>query len=572
VGATYAALTDSGVEQYHAAIRALVTPYFASADARKNVLPDCGATPAGDAACVRKFVTAFGRRAWRRPLTDAEVTRYVDLAVLAGKTTGDPYQGLAHASVALLESPHFIYRVELGQPDPAAQGRFRFTGHEMASRLSYLLTGSTPDAELLDAADRGQLDSPEAIEAQARRLLRAPAARAGLAVYAREFLNLDDFLAKSASDPRYTEGLRRAMGEEVIHLFQAQLAPGSDALDILDSRKSFVNAELAAFYGLPGVSAGAGVEATLPDQSPRGGLLGTGAFLAMTSLSKTEEKSTSPTARGLMVNEAILCRDIPPPPPGVKDPSAIDASKLTKRELLERHRSDPGCAACHALFDPLGYAFENFDWIGAERQLDNGRPVDTTGVFEGHAFKNARELLTYVKSMPDAQTCFVRNLFRYGSGHLETGADEETIKSWNQEFGRTGRDLTQFLPFLARSDGFRFVSAVPTGVPTTGQPEPGPGPGPGTGTPPPAPPGPVATTGAAWGRTELCAQYCQCMTGGKCSSPADCMNACRTSAGNWDLPCRLEKCISANRDYKDQVSGSCAGAVGTQACFDRDKL
>jgi hypothetical protein len=461
VSATYAALTDAAVEAYHTAMQALLTKHFADANLRTATVGVC--TPAGveDAACFRSFVTGFGRRAWRRPLGDAEVDRYTKLATDAAKALKDPWRGLAYASAGLLLSPSFIYRVELGAPDPAAGGRYRYTSWETASRLGFFLTGSIPDVELLAAAESGQLDRPEGVRAQALRLLASEKARTGLGNFARELMKLDHFVQESTKEPRYTRTLREAMRAEVIHMFQGLLAPGSGALDFLDTTKAFVTAELATIYEIPGITGATAVEAPLPAHIPRAGLLGSGAFLAMTSIPKMEEGTTSPTARGVYINEAILCREIPPPPPNVGEPMLPAGATPTKREFMELHRADPGCAACHALFDPIGFAFENFDWVGANRQLDNGKPIDTRGTYQGFAYQNSRELLGYLKKLPDTQRCFVNHLFRYANGHNESEAHEPVVEAWDQELTRQDRNLGKFLTEMVASDGFRFVSVPP---------------------------------------------------------------------------------------------------------------
>jgi hypothetical protein len=461
VAATYAALTDATVDEYDAALATMMATYFADTTLRQGVT---GCVPtSGDAACFRTFVTGFGRRAWRRPLVATEIDRYVKLAIDAASALADPWRGLAYAATGLLESPNFLYRVEIGAPDPNAGGRYRFDSFEIASRLSYFLTGSTPDTELLQAADSRQLDAPDGLRVQAMRLLQSGAAKTGLSSYAREYMQLDDFVSQGSGEPRYTESLRVAMRDEVIHLFQSRLAPGTDTLDLLDTPQAFVTAELAQIYEIPGITSKTSVEAPLPANVPRAGLLGTGAFLAMTSLAKMEEKTTSPTGRGVYINETILCRDIPPPPANVKMFVPPVGATPTKREYMEMHRSDPGCAACHGLFDPIGFAFENFDWVGANRQLDQGKPVNTTGQLDldDFTFKNSKELVTHLKGLPDTQRCFVQNLFRYANGHEKSDFDEALIDAWSMEFSRQGRDWTRSMAAMVASDGFRYVSPPP---------------------------------------------------------------------------------------------------------------
>ncbi len=435
----------------------------------------CSPTPAGragllagsclggkpdDQACLRGFLGAFGQRAWRRPLADAEVDRYARLAVDIGTSYGDRMTGVLHALSGLLASPKFLYRAEIGKPDPAAAGRFRFDGWELASRLSYFLWDSGPDAVLFEAARSGALDRPEGVRAQAERLLASPRAAVGLARFGRELMELDKLAESPKPDPRYTPTLQAAMVREIAGLFESRLKPGADLLALLDGEKTFADAELARLYGVAGVTGTSPVEVDLPRTFPRVGVLGTAAFLALTS----PQTETSPTSRGVFVNERILCRHVPEPPDNVDTnlPDPPPGAVLTKRERLDGHRGNPACAGCHALFDPIGYAFEHFDWVGGYRTKEpNGKPVDSSGSFEGRAFQNARELAGILRALPDTRSCLVRTLFRVATGHRETDADEPSIAGWDRALGDAGGDLGRVMPELLASDGFRFASPTP---------------------------------------------------------------------------------------------------------------
>jgi hypothetical protein len=457
IGASYNAISPRGVEQYEAALLAALKPLFAE-PSRSAALVGC--TPGGpdDEACLRRFVTGFGRRAWRRPLTVAEADRYVELARGAAGTLKDVQAGLMHTTSALLASPHFLYRVELGQP--AAGGRYRYTGWEMASRLSYLLWNTTPDSQLLSAAESGKLDGADGVRAEVTRLLASPRARSGFADnFGRELVGLDALAETPKDDPRFTPGLRAAMAGEVMRLFESRLDAGADAMDLYDGSGTFVNAELAALYGISGITGTALVPAALPPKIPRAGLLGTAAFLSLQS----KQDATSPTGRGKFVREALLCDEVPDPPDNLdttlKEPPP--GAKPTLREHLEMHRSSPACAACHAIIDPIGFAFESFDWIGAYRDRDNGKPVDTSGTAEGISFADARGLVAGLRKLPRSQDCLLRNIFRYASGHRETEGDAPELERWRKSFEAHGHQLAGFLAEIAAGDGFRTVSPAP---------------------------------------------------------------------------------------------------------------
>jgi hypothetical protein len=460
VGASYVAINDTAVEQYHAAFKAALTAVFGDAARRAKIV---GCAPAGpsDSACFKTFATTFGRLAWRRALTDEEATRYGGVGVTASQALGDVQKGLVYEGLGLLDSPNFLYRIEIGAPDAGAQGRYRYSGYEMASRLSFLLWNTSPDDALLTAAEQGTLDAPAGIQEQVVRLLASPRAKAGIGNYARELFALDTFEEKTGADPRYTPTLRQAMSQELTTLFQTRLDPGADTFDLLDSTKTYVNAELAALYGISGVTGTALVPVTLPAAIPRAGILGTGVFLAQTS--KLDVGETSPTARGVFVNEQILCRDVPPPPDNV-DTTLHPKPNVpqTKRQMLEEHRQNPMCAGCHGSFDPLGFAFENFDWIGSHRtQEPNGLPIDTTGKFEGVDFANSRDLVKHLRTMPEVQQCFLSHVFRYAMGHKETPSDAPTLDAWNTAFAKTNHQLAEFLKAMTATPDFAHVSVAP---------------------------------------------------------------------------------------------------------------
>ena len=457
IGASYAATSPNGVEKYETAARAALDAVFADPARRASLF---GCTPAAaDDDCARSFITGFGRRTWRRPLSSTEVERYLRLSRTVGTSFGDPIKGLQHAALGLLTSPNFLYRVEIGEA--AGTGSYRYNGWELASRLSYLLWNTTPDAELLTAAESGSLggsNGAAGLRQQVARLLASDRAKSGISTFASELFALDDIAMVPKDDERATPALRDAMAAEIRRMFESRLDPEADMLELFDSNKVFVNADLAKIYGLSGITGSDLQPATLP-AGPRAGLLGTAGFLTLHS----KDQATSPTSRGLFVREGILCTKVPDPPDGVdttiKDPPA--GVVMTRRELLEGHRSNPMCATCHAVFDPIGYAFESFDWVGAARDQDMGKPVDTSGEIDGQRFGNARELGAILRKLPATSQCLVRNFFRFASGHSETPADQASLDAWQAEFGQSGNKLVPFLAALASSDAFRLVSAAP---------------------------------------------------------------------------------------------------------------
>ena len=407
------------------------------------------------------------------------------------------------------------------------------------------------------------------------RIVASEKGKRGLANFAREFFQLDGFMARTMDDPRYTATLRKAMADEVQYLYGSLIAPGVDALDILDTDKAYVNDELARIYGIPGITSKTSVPATLPASIPRAGILGRGPFLAGTSADKGG--ATAPILRGLFIAQSLLCRDVPPPPPGVPAiPDPPPGSMPTAREQLERHRADPGCAACHALFDPMGLAFETFDPVGAYRDKDpSGKPYVTDGALDGVPFKDARQLVAMIRKSPEAERCFTTNLFRYALGHIETAADAAIDDAWRSDFSADGRQLARFLTGMVASEGFHYASVVPE---QGSSPDPAPSGKPDGGAVGSGGSGGTGGTGGTSGGPmignldQLCADYCGCMGGGKCSSraPQDCLNSCKQSGARWALGCRIDKCKVAQHDYPDQLEGDCSAAIGINACWNAD--
>ena len=460
VAASTLTLSAQGVQEYSDAALSLAGLVFGDATKRAALV---GCTPAAASdPCVRAFLQAFGRRAWRRPLAAAEVDRYAGI-VTSLAPMADVWTGLQYAVAGLLQSPWFLYRVEVGEPDPTRVHPLRFSAYEMAERLSYFFWDTTPDDALLDAAASGETLAPAGLDAQIARLLASPRARAGVARFFREYLSTDD-LATMTKDatlfPRATPTLAAAMRDE-IEATTADLVftRHADLRDVLDNRQTFVNAELATLYGLSGVTGTMLVPATLPDSGPRAGLLGTAAFLALDA--RTDR--TSPTLRGKFVREQLLCEPVSPPPANFAAtfdaPGAAPAGK-TLRQRLVQHMSDAACSSCHALMDPLGFAFEHFDALGAYRANEGGLAIDDSGTVDGQAFTGPRELAAALRANPSVTSCLARQIYRYATGHLETDGEAPVLADVGARAQAAGNAYVDYLRAIADSDGFRYAGGL----------------------------------------------------------------------------------------------------------------
>lgn len=456
VGASELTISPRAVEQYEAAARQLMAQVFTPD--RRVAFTGCD-DPSLD--CAATFVATFGRRAWRRPLSNEEVTLFTELYEQLAADLLDPWQALEFTATGMLQAPDFLFRVEHGE---AAEDGRRYTNYEMAARLSYLLWNSTPDDALLDAAERGELVTDAGLRAQAERLLADPRARDTVRRYFGEYFNLGrlDALEKDRDlFPQMSDTLGPAMRGEIERVIDHFVFErDSDLRELLTTRDTFVTAELAALYNLPAVETPGFVPVELPEDGPRAGLMAMGGILALNA----HNTVTSPTHRGKFVQNFLLCVDVPPPPPGVvtslEEIPDDEAAPITTREKLARHAEDPACVGCHRLMDPLGLALENFDAIGAWRTTENGLPIDASAEIQGVRFQGAKELGALLRDQDAIGECVARRLYRHASGRLEEREQERAIIDLTADFVSNGHRFQSLLIALVLSDGFRRTGVV----------------------------------------------------------------------------------------------------------------
>lgn len=457
IGAARTTISPTAMEKYELAAYELATQ--ALVPERREAFVGCTPDDVLDTACTQAFVTRLGRRAFRRPLSSDEVARYVGVAEQAAEALGDFHQGLEFAVAGLLLSPNFLFRVELGSPDPVNQALARYDGYELAGRLSYLLLNTTPSDALLDAAEGGELDAPSGLATRLDALLDDPRVREAMRSFHSERLGLDDFALDKDAElfPEAGDALAEAMREDVLRtLDDLAFEREGDFREAFSTRVSYVDAALAELYGVPAPASGfARVE--LPAGGLRLGLLGKAALLARGA----HVKATSPTLRGKLVRERVLCQSIPAPPNNVvtvlpePDPNAP-----TMRARLERHRTDMACSGCHSLMDPIGLSFENFDALGKYRRDDDGHALDVTGDIDGEAFDGPAELAALLSRHEDATECVVRQLYRYAVAHVETSGEKPVIEALVQGFANDEYRLRPLLRAVVLSDGFRYAGKV----------------------------------------------------------------------------------------------------------------
>jgi mono/diheme cytochrome c family protein len=363
------------------------------------------AGPGDEVSCATRILTSLARRAYRRPVDDADLQDLLPF-FQQGRAAGSFDLGIQKALERMLVSSHFLFRIEhpvgRGSSDPPQGTPFPITDLELASRLSFFLWSSIPDDELLDAAVAGRLKQPATLERQVRRMLADPKSSALVTNFAAQWLYLRDIDAKLPDEvlfQDFDETLRDAMARESELFIESVFRENRSVIELLTADYTFLNERLARHYGVPNVRGSYFRRVTLPAGSPRGGLLGHGSVLTLTSYSTR----TSPVLRGKWVLENLLSAAPPPPPPNIpalETKGAAPGELLTMREAMTRHRASPACASCHARMDPIGLAMEHFDAVGRWRQTDGGQPIDSTGVFpDGTRFEGIdglkRELLRH---------------------------------------------------------------------------------------------------------------------------------------------------------------------------------
>jgi hypothetical protein len=422
----------------------------------------CDPMAAGEEACVQQFIMSFGQRAWRRPLSSEEQGLMFDLFTIA-RADFELDVSIQLVLQAFLQSPQFLYLLE---PVPAgvAPGSVAPLGPwEVATRLSYYLLGSMPDETLFAEAEAGRLDTPEAVAAQAGRLLELPRARARVALFFIEWMRLRnvDRLQKDATVfPNYDLSMG-AMMQEQVRLFAQSvvLDDGGTARDLLTAPYTFVNAELAPLYDAA-APVGGGFQRVDLDPTRRAGLLTHVALMA--NLAHGDQ--TDPVVRGKFVRTGLLCDVVEPPPPDLVIEVPEITPGATTRERFAQHQEDPVCASCHLFMDPIGLGFEHYDALGQWRDTDAGLPVDATGEIFGTdvagTFDGAIELSHKLADSKQAMDCMARSWLRFALGRSDLDADAGALAVAGARFEASGFTMKELLIALTETRAFRYQVAL----------------------------------------------------------------------------------------------------------------
>jgi len=460
IGALNNSVSEDGFERYHQIAKDVAAQV--TDKSRRNILIPC--TPksaaASDDACARKFFSAAGRLLYRRPLQKVEVQALVGVSRSVADNKKDFYAGISAGLVDLLISPDFLFRYRTLEPDPAQPGRSRLDGYSKAAILSSFLWNSNPDDLLLKAAEDGSLHTDKGLAKHVDRMIASPEIASGVRAFFSDMLGLDKFdvLSKDAKFfPRFTPAAKRDAPEQTLrtivdHVVHRQ----GDYRDLFTTRRTYMTRALAAMYGVPLVETTDNARPmrwlpyTYPEGDPRAGILSQASFVALYS----GAGRTSPTDRGKNFRMNFLCQAVPPPPPDIDFTLIQDITNpkfKTVRDRLEAHRSNPTCAACHRLTDPMGLAFENFDAAGGFRTTENGARIDTSGEWNGAKFSGPVELTKALHADPAITACAARKVFAFASGAMPP-VNTPQWKDVQSKFASSNYNFLRLMREIAVSD------------------------------------------------------------------------------------------------------------------------
>lgn len=442
-----------------------------SVDKLMKDAPACAdATSASDACSgeAEDVIRDLGKRAFRRPLSDAEVASHLTIFEM-GSELESPFstrEGMRRVIESFLQSPHFLYRVEFGAGEPVEGDVVALTSWEIATRLSYLLWNTMPDVGLMEAAEADALRTPAEIEAQARRMLDTPRAREAVKNFHRQWLDIENIprVASIGRDPEiypdYSDALIPLYQRETEEFIDYAVFEENASVETLFTAPyTMMNKELADFYGVEGPT---GEEFERVDLDPEiySGVLTHAGLLALHS----KNNRSSPIHRGIFVREALLCQTPPAPPDNVPPPPEVDREKTT-REQFNEHTESGSCSGCHKLFDPIGFGFEHFDGIGRYRADEWGNPIDASGeVLNGDdasgTFNGVIELGQKLGQSQVVRDCVSTQWFRFSYGRGETDADTCSLELVRKDFADGNYDIKELLVALTQTPAFRFRHAV----------------------------------------------------------------------------------------------------------------
>ena len=456
-GAAFIGVTSDQIQQIQQAAASVAAKVVD--ETHRDFLIPCRPVSAteSDSACAAQFLRESGRLLYRRPLDETKVAELVAVADAAADQTEDFYAGLGLALEAALVSPEVLFIVDVAEPDPDRPGQERLDAYSLASRLSFFLWNSAPDDALLLAAERGEFHTRNGLQRSVDRMLESPRLEDGMRAFFDDMMAFDEF-GSLAKDPivypmvtgaTLADAREQTLRTVIDHLFTTN----QDYRDLFTTRNTFMSMNLAAVYGTPTTSGWVPYE--FPESSSRSGLLTQISFLAAHS----HAVRSSPTLRGKALRELFLCQKVPAPPPNVDFSALEDAGDVkTARERLQIHSTNPTCAGCHLITDPMGLSLENFDGAGRYREQENGVVLDISGELDGALYEDVNGLTRAMRNHRKLPYCLVNRLYAYGTGGPVTlRYDRDILAHFVERFAAHGYKVPDLLREIATSQAFSQV-------------------------------------------------------------------------------------------------------------------
>ena len=414
---------------------------------------------APDDACAGQVLNQYGRMLFRRPLSSDETKNAVKLSNSLAKSQNDFYAGLRYGLASLIQSPNFLFRMETA--GPADNKQYALDPYSRATRLSYLMWNSTPDAELLQAAEKGDLNNAAGLGKQVDRLMASPRLDDGMRAFFNDMLELDTFDTVSKDSilyPKWSSGIAASAREETLRTaIDLALHENGDMRDLMTTRKTFLNRNLAADYQLPFQFKGDWVPYEFAPDSGRSGILTQASMLTMFS----HPGRSSPTKRGVAIMDIFLCEPTPAPPANVDFSVVNDVNGALKtvRERLMAHATNSTCASCHNHSDPIGLSMEGFDTIGQRRTTENGKQIDLSASIQNKKFEGAEGLGKFLHDNPKYTACIARKVYAYSRGESSEDVAASAFKNANKAFADSGFRMRALLKAMVEDKD--FFSAPP---------------------------------------------------------------------------------------------------------------
>jgi hypothetical protein len=471
IGADTVSISANGLEGYFAAARSISQQALTEKNRSRVVTCALPPEPAKvrDDPCLKQIVSSVGAQLFRRPIDPQMLAPRLTLAADVAEQTGKVDSGLESALVSLLTAPDFLFRIERAEAQLGANDTWTLDPYSRAARISFLLWDAPPDKELLAAAQSRDLMTEAGLKTQVDRLLASPRVEQGVRAFFTDYLQLDRFdgLTKDAAQyPKFSPAVAAAAREQTLRVVLAQvMRENADFREIFTTRDTFIDRSLGAIYRVPyaAKTKDEWVPYTFDEESGQSGVLTQVTFNSLFS----HPARSSPTKRGVAVNEIFRCIIVPQPPADVdlsKLSSAANTGK-TVRDRLIFHRSEPMCSGCHMLTDPAGLALEHFDGIGQHRLTENGAVIDVSSDFFGAHIDGARGLGEFLRNDPNVPACLVNRLRSFGTGRAPASEDQAAIDAMVQEFISDGFNVIRAMARLAASPASFTVPASLTSAP-----------------------------------------------------------------------------------------------------------